>query len=142
MNRFVLTLSLCSALSFAGNATSANSATKNVAVCKANGVYKPAKGSVERKAILNGFRAVWLKDSNYKNVIFVVDYLAVKNGWAYLSVSPQSPNGKNHYESESALMRRQNGKWKVLQRLGGEIDCDLPCLKRKFPQMPTAIYPN
>lgn len=112
------------------------------AMCAANGVYTPRVGSGERKAILNSFRAVWLKGSNYKNVIFVVEHLAVKSGWAYLFVSPQSPDGKNHYEAEGALLRRQNGKWKVLQRIGGETECDLSCLKRKFPQMPNAIYPS
>lgn len=149
--RFALILSLC--VASCANVSYANVSYAKVGNVKAplssgirakkksNGSYTPKKGSAERKAILNGFRAVWLNGSGYKNVIFVVDYLAVKNGWAYLSVSPQSPDGKNHYEGESALMRLQAGKWKVLQRLGGEIECDLLCLKRKFPQMPTAIYP-
>lgn len=104
-------------------------------------VKTPQKGSAERKAILDAYRAVWLKNSEIKNVIFNVNQMSVKNGWAYIQVAPQSSDGSNNYETEGALLRKTNGKWKVLQRLGGETDCDLPCLKKKYPSMPKEIYP-
>lgn len=104
-------------------------------------VKTPQKGSAERKAILDAFRTVWLKNSEIKSVIFNVDRMSVKNGWAYIQVTPQSPDGSNNYETEGALLRKTSGKWKVVKRLGGDTDCDLPCLKKKYPSMPKEIYP-
>ncbi len=144
-NRLVLALGLCSALSLMGmsSANAAQKATKNVAVSRTrSGIYRPAPGSTEYKAILHSFRAAWLKGSEHKNVVFPVDRLSVKGRWACIFCIPQAPNGGNHYGFDGAPMRRQNGKWKVLQLIRGENACALPCLKRKFPQMPTEIYPQ
>ena len=58
-------------------------------------VHTPSKGSPERKAILNTLRED-VKQRVGLDVIFVVDYLKVHNGWAYAITSPQSRDGKRH----------------------------------------------
>lgn len=125
------------------NAAPLHDATRAGAPARKSRVaHVPAKGSAERKAILNAYRAVWLKNSNYQGVVFVVDYLKAHGSWAFLRVSPQSPDGKNHYESEGGLLQKVGGRWRVLERTGGETKCDLPCMKRKHPAMPSDIYPK
>ena len=104
--------------------------------------HTPKPGSAERKAILNAFRRVWLANSDYKTVAFVVPWIKVLNGWVYIVVKPQSVDEKQHYEQEAALLRLQKGNWKVVERMGGESDCDLSCLSKKYPNMPVSIYPK
>jgi len=73
----------------------------------------PGRGSRERKAILDAFRK-WVKNNLHLDVIFVVNYIKTKNGWAWIQVTPQSSDGKNHYEDLAALLRRGDGCWAVV----------------------------
>jgi hypothetical protein len=59
------------------------------------------------------------------DLVFVVEYLKVQNGWAWIVTLPQSPDGTNRYEGVSALLRLVDGVWKV---------ADLPCTEEDDPE--------
>jgi|UniRef100_A0A7C3WKZ3 hypothetical protein len=85
--------------------------------------------------------------------VFLVKYLQVKNGWAWVATFPQSPDGKSRYEPVEALLHQEAGAWKVLEIRPGGPDCeeDPDCaddsryfrrLKSRFPQAPPEIFPH
>lgn len=108
--------------------------------------YTPPPDDVERKAILDALRKRW----KGVDVIFVVHYLKVNNGWAWIHVLPETRDGKNRFEDESWLMRK-NGQWKEVEARNSGIDCeeDPVCsddkkyytyLKSKYPSAPPDIF--
>lgn len=109
----------------------------------AQGAYTPSPASAERKAILDAYRAKWKQSSGNTNtdVVFVVSYLKVHNGWAWLDVRPQSSDGSQQYEAEQGLLRKKGGKWRVLERTAGYSVEYFRKLKRKYPSVPTDIFP-
>src|SRR5689334_18857987 len=74
----------------------------------ADDLHEPAKGSAERKAILDALRAVQFPK---QEVVYVVNYLKVHNDWAWVDVSPQDKKGKPVAEGGIALMHCKKGKW-------------------------------
>jgi len=111
--------------------------------------YTPQPGSAERKAILDALR-MWVKNQHHLDVVFVVKYLKIKNGYAWLHTLPQSKDGSSGYEDISALLKKDQGRREV-----AEIPCaeeDNPdCigdpgyfggLKKRFPEMPEDILPR
>jgi hypothetical protein len=84
----------------------------------------PLPGNPQRKAVLDALREE-LKRIHEMEVLFVVKHLKVKDGWAWLHTLPQSPDGQQHYEDVSALLRMQDGVWKV---------AELPCVKEGNPE--------
>jgi len=111
-------------------------------VATLQGAYTPSPGNAERKAILDAYRARWKQGGNENmDVVFVVSYLKVHNGWAWLDVSPQSSDGSQHYEAERGLLRKKGGKWRVLERAGDYSVEYFRQLKRKYPSVPTDIFP-
>ncbi len=112
-------------------------------------VHTPPESSAERKAILEALRQQVEKLHHHK-VVFVVNYLKVNNGWAWIETSPQSPDGTSHYEPVSALLQQKNCVWCV-----AEIACTEPdnpkCLgspdffqklRARFPKAPADIFPH
>lgn len=110
--------------------------------------YTPSKGSIERRVILDALRDEVQRLHSIR-VIFVVPYLKVQDGWAWVHTRPQSPDGKNMYEDILALIHKEGNRWKVVE---------IPCmeeenldyvgtyeyfkkLKQKFPAVPFAIFP-
>jgi hypothetical protein len=97
----------------------------------------PRKGSAERTAILNALRAPVQKDLKAK-VQFKVDHLKMKGAWAFLRGVPQtSKGGKVDYSKTKykgaidagafddgicALLKKQNGEWKVVTYVIGATD--------------------
>jgi hypothetical protein len=102
--------------------------------------YTPLAGSEERKAILNAMRA----QGDIHDRVFVLRYLKVQNGWPWSIGDPQSPDGKNHYESESALLPNDGAGWKVLDQPCGEADCDgkkeMARIRAAYPKAPVGIF--
>ena len=103
----------------------------------------------QRKAILNTVRQQ-IKAEHHLDVIFVVRYLKVKKGWAWVHLLPQSRDGKNHYEDISALLHQNSNVWYI-----AEIPCaeeeDPACitnpryfldLHKRFPGIPMEIFPK
>jgi hypothetical protein len=115
-------------------------AMPGVALAK-SGVYTPAKGSGERKAIMDAMRA----KGDDQDRVFVVRRLKISGNWAWLDCDPQSRDGSNRYEPESALLRNSGGKWKVVDQPCGEGDCDFDSevsrIRHENPQAPEAIFP-
>jgi hypothetical protein len=74
----------------------------------ADDVHEPAKGSAERKAILDALRVVQFPKQEVK---YVVNYLRVHNNWAWVDVSPQDGSGKPVAEGGIALMHCKKGTW-------------------------------
>ena len=117
---------------------------------QADSAYTPARGSTERKAILDAMRA-HRRRFDAQPVIFVVSYLRVQRGWAWLSVRPQSPDGRSRYEDENALLRRRGGRWAVAEvmpafgeREGTETERDCAWfqqLRRRLTAVPVAVLP-
>lgn len=103
-------------------------------------------GSPVRRAILDALRQK-MKSLSGLNIVFVVRSLKVKDGWAWVHVRPQSPDGKNHYEDVSALLHLENDIWKVAELACTEEE-NPKCisnpdyfseLKKRFPKVPDEI---
>ncbi len=98
--------------------------------------HTPTPGSPERRALLDALRAE-LRSWQGLDAIFVVDWLKVANGWAWAQARPQSRDGLSHYEDVSALLRFEQGHWRVLELIGPDDDE----VQRRFPAAPAAIFP-
>jgi len=107
--------------------------------------YAPAKGSPERTTILAGVRAARDRQG-LKNVVLFVPSLQVHGGWAWVRVNPQSADGKNHYESQSGLLREKAKKWTLLEWMPSEEGTDYAKyfhdLRAKYPAAPADIFPK
>jgi len=103
----------------------------------AHAQHTPRPGSKERKALMDAARVPVQKQLK-KPVIFKVDALKVQGAWAFLRGVPLQPNGKpmdykgTIYEESiregafsgmvCALMKREKGKWKVVDYAIGPSD--------------------
>lgn len=95
----------------------------------------PASGNAERIAILDALRAA-VKDLHDLDVKFVVIDLKVHRDWAFVHTLPQSADGTNKYEDVSALMKRQNGIWRVVDMSAENVET----LEKMHPSAPQAIF--
>lgn len=111
-----------------------------------DGRNSPPSGDPERKAILDALR----KHRPNSDDVFVVRYLKVDNGWAWIHVVPQSRDGSSQYEDESWLLQKLNGQWILVESRSGECGDDPDCsddkiyfrkLKSRFPSVPVNIFP-
>jgi len=64
------------------------------------------KVDLDRRQILNSLKGF----APELNLIFVVKYFKVKNGWAWIETEPRSPDGMNNYEPIEALFHKEKGK--------------------------------
>ncbi len=110
--------------------------------------YTPASGSKERKAILDVVR-VPVEKAIKQKVIFVVQKLKVADGWAYMTLRPVQPNGSpiNYAKTQFAedvsvgafedqvvaLMKKENGKWKIKEYTYGATDYSGDEWAKKYP---------
>ncbi|TWI90428.1 hypothetical protein JM93_01409 [Roseibium hamelinense] len=98
--------------------------------------YEPPRGSQERRDILNALRPLVEARLN-PPVEFVVNYMQVSSGWAFLHVSPQRPGGaqidlRTTTFSEDAdymdgaetyaLLRYQYDRWNIVDYAIGPTD--------------------
>lgn len=108
----------------------------------------PLPGDAVRAAVLDALR-LEVKRNHGLDVVFVVEHLRVKDGWAWVHTRPQSPDGANRYEDVSALLELRDGTWDVAEIPCGEVDnpdcLDSPDyfdgLKGRFPSAPAEIFP-
>jgi hypothetical protein len=109
----------------------------------------PLPGDPLRQQLLDALRQE-VKRTQGVDVVFVVQHLKVKDGWAWAHTSPQSLDGKNRYEDLSALLRLDNGNWIV-----AEIPCTEPenpeCLEgpgyfeqlqKRYPTVAVEVFPE
>ncbi len=110
-----------------------------------NTAHTPPDGSAERNAILQAVHHALARQGR-KNLVLVVPYLKVHNGWAWIQVNPQSADGRQHYESQSGLLQEKAGKWTLLEWMPAEEGTDytkyFKNLKAKYPAAPTDIFPQ
>ena len=114
--------------------------------------YTPPKGSPERKAIMDALRAQLKRASSTGapgsglEVIFTVKHLKVSDGWAYTEAVPQSADGLVSLEAVSALLRKSESGWEVLETPcldDPTAECnDFEQIKLKFPSAPSGIFPR
>ena len=110
----------------------------------------PPQGSAERKAILDAMRAERARFDTLP-VVFVVRWLKVRGGWAWLQADPQSPGGAQRYEGEAALLRNEGVAWRVVERMPAfgeregtplEEECAyFADLRRRNPGLPVGVLP-
>ena len=111
--------------------------------------WTPLFGTKERKAIFNALRAE-VQRRHSLEVVFVVNHLKVKNGWAWTQTLPQSKDGISNYEDISALLVKSDAGWRVAELPCTDEDNNL-CLgsddhyfeglRRRFPSVPSEIFP-
>ncbi len=131
-------------ISFTTTACVAVDAKNNMA----NNCFTPQEGTPIRQDILNVLRKE-VKRMHGVDVVFVVEYLRVQDGWAWVHVFPKSIDGKNKYEDIHALLKLQNSKWEIMEIPCTEVENPeclddpsyFPKLKQRFPDVPEQILP-
>jgi len=110
-----------------------------------NTAHTPAEGSAERNAIIQATQHALARQGR-KNLVLVVPYLKVHNGWAWIQVNPQSADGKQRYESQSGLLQQTTKGWTLLEWMPAEEGTDYKKyfnnLKAKYPAAPADIFPQ
>jgi uncharacterized protein YceK len=110
-----------------------------------NTAHTPTEGSAERNAIIQATKQALARQGR-KNLVLVVPYLKVHNGWAWIQVNPQSADGKQHYESQSGLLQQSTKGWTLLEWMPAEEGTDyakyFKNLKAKYPGAPADIFPQ
>lgn len=106
----------------------------------------PSPGSPERRAILDALR-MELSHLTGPDIVFIVEHLKVRAGWAWIHAFPQSRDGRNRYEDVSALLHKQGRRWRVEHLAsGGDAcaeepdtgDCGAPTVR--YPAAPPEIF--
>jgi len=108
---------------------------------------EPQRGSPERKAIMDALRADKFPGKS-NEVIFQVQSLKVRNGWARAEVTPQTPGGKVVAARFSALLHLEDGQWKTMDlgqspargKAGDSVSKKR--LVELFPGVPADILPK
>lgn len=104
--------------------------------------YTPKPGSPERKAILNALRVPVEREARQK-VVFHGVSIKVEKGWAFVHAISMDKAGKKAVLGDldtAGLLRKQNGRWKVLHwGVAGDISVVCEAAK-KYPQAPKAIF--
>jgi hypothetical protein len=114
----------------------------------------PKQGSPERKAIVDALRVPIQKRLKQK-VIFKIDRLKLKEGFAFIAAQPLQPDGKQiNYrgtpyqeaieagafdDTVMALLKKQGKKWKVLIYVHGATDVPYVDWPEKY-KAPPAIF--
>ena len=117
--------------------------------------YEPAKGTPERKAILDALRIPIERDLKQK-VVFVADNFKVQGNWAFVGGVPQRADGSapdytrtkfaDAFDSGAfdnnffALLKRTAGKWKVTTYAIGCTDVCYTDWWSRY-RAPKAIFP-
>jgi hypothetical protein len=118
------------------------------------GTNTPAPGSPERRAITDALRSPVERELKQK-VVFKIERLKLKDGWAFLSGVPQRPDGgRVDYSSTPykeainegafddgivALLRRKAGKWQVVKYVIGATDVPYVTWDKDY-KAPPAIF--
>ncbi|MEP3045967.1 MAG: hypothetical protein ABJL55_07795 [Roseibium sp.] len=99
-------------------------------------VHEPGRGTAERKAVLDAVRPL-LEARLGAPVEFVVDWMQVGGGWAFVGLAPQRPGGaaidlrQTTYAEQSewmdgiqtyALLKHQYNRWNIVDYAIGPTD--------------------
>jgi hypothetical protein len=121
----------------------------------AQDVHTPGKGSPERKAILDTLR-VPVKKQLKQDIVFAVNDFRVTGNWAFVGGEPQvAGGGQPDYSGTAyqeakeagmfdnnffALLKRTNGKWRVVTFAIGCTDVCYADWWRRY-KAPKAVFP-
>ncbi len=162
MKIFTGLLALCLIGSFNFDATGqGRQSQSNAGSLVADKLHTPPKGSAERQAIMDALREDYndRQSPGYQphrgNITFVVAFLKVHNGWAWVYAEPHSSDPNDSFgENSGFLLRNLNGKWKLMalppvvddpndpESLDYPTRRDVQRIKLKYPAMPTDIFPK
>ena len=109
----------------------------------------PLPGSPVRTQVLDALRFE-VQRIHGVDVVFVVRHLKVKDGWAWVHVQPRSRDGANRYEDLSALVRYDDGAWRVVEipcTEAGKSECIndpeyFQRLQERYPTVRGAVFPD
>lgn len=108
----------------------------------ATGPYTPDAASTVRRAIVDGLRAAGERPERR----VVVADMRVQDGWAWVVADPQSRDGRERFERESALMQRVGAQWRVVAQPCGDAGCEtareIRRIRKEFSEAPAAIFPR
>jgi hypothetical protein len=119
-------------------------------------VETPPAGSPLRRAILDGFRASKpmqeLSQGWHAKVVFTEVTIRRSGDWAWVSAVPTSEkDSSNKVEPNSAVMRKSQGEWAMVELVpdsiaaADDIQKDYRSWRSEFmnkhPQCPAAIFP-
>jgi hypothetical protein len=111
------------------------------------GPYTPARGSTERKAILDALRGS-------QDTVFQVHYFKVHDGWCWVDTTPLDKQGRATAEGGPNLLHLEAGTWKVMDLAKVPEDPDDPLgpedasptfvknVMKTFPGVPRDIFPK
>jgi hypothetical protein len=150
-------LMLFGCLGLAAVAT-ALAAPEKQAEAVADKLHTPPEGSAERTAILDGLRRHWQTTRNpddgktYRGKItFHVNYLKVRDGWAWVYSDPRSSAPKESFSENSGfLLHLKAGRWEVMKLppmddngdgASNPSPADLERIKKMYPSVATDIIP-
>lgn len=116
-------------------------------------VHTPAMDSAERKAILDAVHEAY-KEGADQPAKFLVNYLKVHNGWAWINVTPLDAAGKPVADPAPLLFHNEEGKWFSKDLFDVPTDPDdhvgplepsakyIKALQVKYSGVPTDIIPG
>ncbi|MGC9373234.1 MAG: hypothetical protein ACP5DY_07955 [Thermovirgaceae bacterium] len=111
---------------------------------QAEEAFTPAWGAPERKAVLDVMRDD-IRPRFDLEVVFVVRWMKVKNGWCFALTEPQSKDGSQRYEPYGALLEAACGGWTIREVMpleeGVENESWFASLKERYPDLPEEIFP-
>jgi len=102
----------------------------------------PQPRDPERAQIIDALRARLAHfDPQAYQMVFVVRELCISSTKGWLSVDPRSADGRSHYETVNATLKRHRQQWVVEEIACGEEDCppgtDAEALRRHIdPKCP------
>jgi hypothetical protein len=119
-----------------------------------SGAYTPKAGSVERKMIMDALRGP-VQDKLTRQVIFKVDHLKIKDGWAFMRGVPKKPDGSSmNYKGTAyqsaveegafddwicALLQQRGDEWRVVVFAIGATDVAYEGWDQKY-KAPSEIF--
>lgn len=117
--------------------------------------HTPPRGSPERQALMDALRQT-VRAELGKPAIFEVNELRVLGEWAFADVSPRNPDGTPldfrgtpmeqawregmTDDGMYALLRRQNGRWRVVRHAIGPTDVAWMGWEEEL-RLPRALFP-
>ena len=101
--------------------------------------YAPAKGTSERKAILNSVR----KYRQAPNEVYTPTRFKVQNGWAFVSADDPNEPGVDSLAFH-VLLRKTGDTWRVVDQVntteGSDWDAEIKRIRKAFPNSPAGIF--
>ena len=104
-----------------------------------SGPHTPAKGSKQRKAILNAVR----KYRQAPHEVYTPTRFKVQNGWAFVSAEDPNEPGVDSLAFH-VLIRKTGNTWRVVDQVdsteGSDWDAEIRRIRKAFPNSPAGIF--